>query len=150
MTLKPNYLRAVAITYLWIGAFSVVAFAFNRARAEPVALDQLVGFVILGGTFMAVAVCVMFVPRELRYDSDGFACRMIIQGKHSFGWDKLEAYGSGHNVFLLKFKGHQALQISSFGFRTNEWKEFKAHLKRDFPNKKCWIWLGPKPLMRNR
>ena len=150
MTLKPNYLRAVVVTYLWIGSFSLIGFAINRARGLPDDFDALTRFVMMGGAFMSVGASVMFVPRELTYDADGFSCRMIVQGSHDYTWDQLEAYGSGNAVLLLKFEGRQALQVSSFGFRRNEWKEFRTFLKQTFPKRRCWIWLGPIPLMRKR
>jgi hypothetical protein len=150
MTLKPSYLRAVAATYFWIGALYLAALVIKQVYAFPLESNEWITFVVFGGALMAAGVCVMFVPRELTYDAQGFSCRMIVQGSHAFSWDKLEAYGSGKNVFLLKYQGHQAIQISGFGFRAQDWKQFKAFLKQTYPKKKCWIWLGPKPLMWKR
>ena len=150
MILRPNYLRAAVTTYIWIGAFAAFIFVVNRMRGTPMQTDDLLSIVAIGGTFMAAAISVMFVPRELRYDSEGFSCRMMIQGSRTFSWEKLEAYGRGNNVFLLKFEGHQAIQISGFGFRRSEWKNFKDYIKTAFPEKKCWVWLGPKPLIRKK
>jgi hypothetical protein len=90
------------------------------------------------------------VPREIRYDEEGFLCRMILQESHSRQWDELEAYGDAPTVFLLKFEGRQAIQISSVAFRRDDWSQFKEFLSRTFPDKRCRRWAGPIPLMPKR
>ena len=150
MTLRPNYLRAIGVTYFFVAVFAAVVFAGARLQGLSENLGPLIGLVLLGGTFLTIGVCVMFVPRELRYDAKGFSCRMIVQGTRAFGWDQLVAYGRGNNVFLLKFEGCPALQISGYGFASKDWKEFKEFLGRSFPEKKCSIWIGPMPVIRKR
>ena len=141
MTLKPNYLRAVALTYLWICACTASAMLINYAIYRPVGFSDWPSLLLIGGICMAVVVCVMFVPRELRYDSQGFACRMLVQGAVELPWEKLESYGAGHNVFVLKFEGRQGLQISGLGFRRSEWKAFQNFLKTTFPERKRRFWF---------
>lgn len=150
ITLRPNYPRAALTTYMWAAVFAAFVSGVGHEKGAPLSLQPFLSIFVLGGTFMAIGVCVMFVPRELSYGSDGFSCRMLIQGTHSFAWDKLVAYGSGHNVFLLKFEGRQALQISSYGFKKTEWNEFLSLLKSTFPEKKCSFWLGPIPMIRKK
>lgn len=150
IVLRTDYLRAAGITYVWVAIFAAFATGIGHEKGAPLSLETFMGILLWGGTFMALAVCIMFVPRELSYDSEGFSCRMLLQGTHSYAWEKLDAYGSGNNVFLLKFEGKQALQICSYGFKKAEWNELLLLLKSTFPEKKCSVWIGPIPLRRKK
>lgn len=148
MTLKPDYLRAAIRTYLALGVFAAIVLAGGFLQSALTAAFQLAGIVAGVGTFFAVCVGVMFVPRELRYDERTFYCRMILQGTVGATWDELEAYGRGRGVFLMQFKGMpQAIQVSGYGFPAKEWRKFVDFLGTTFPDKKCTRWLGPIPIL---
>jgi hypothetical protein len=147
MLLKPNYFRAIGITYVWVFAFAVLSALLNFFRGDPIGLNTLVSFLVIGGAFMSACVCVMFTPRELFYDEQGFAIKTIIQGSATYTWNQLQAYSYwGKGTFLLKFESRQSFQIVPSAFTRIEWQSFITFLRTEFPKKRTVLWFGPIPI----
>jgi Zn-dependent protease with chaperone function len=150
MTLKTNYLRAIVATYASVAIFAGFVAFIGWWKTRQVGLELFADILAIGGTFMSIGVCFMFVPQKISYDADGFSCKMALRKTRVFAWHQLVAYGNAYNVFLLKFEGEPTLQISNYGFRRKDWKEFVGLLASTFPEKKCSFWIGTVPMLRRR
>ena len=154
MTLKPNYLRGFAMTVLWVwGLILIFSVGIPSLQGRHVDWSGVVASAVIGGAFLGVAVCVMFTPREIKWDDDGISLRVVFPKSGNYTWRQLEAYstwGSRFSTILLKFEGMQSYQIVPACFRAEEWKAFQSLLRTRHPEKKIWIWLGPIPVRFGR
>jgi hypothetical protein len=154
MTLKPNYLRGFLVTVFWIsGLILVFQGAIPSLQGKPVAWEEVLQVAALGGLFMGVGACVMFTPREIKWDEEEISLRVIFPKSGEYTWDQLEAYstwGGRFSTFLIKFEGMQSYQIVPVCFRAADWKAFQTFLRTRYPRKKTWVWFGPMPVRFGR
>ena len=150
MTLKPNYFRGLAMTMLWVwGAILILSGAIPYFQGHHVDWANVFAPAIIGGPFLGLGVCVMFTPREIRWNEEGISLRVFFPKSGDYTWRQLEAYstwGGRYSTFLLKLEGVQSYQIVPVCFRPEEWKVFQSFLRARFPEKKIWVWLGPIPV----
>ena len=150
MTLKPNYLRGFVVTALWIFALiTVFSGVIPSLRGKPVRWEEIFQIATMGAAFLGVSVCVMFTPREIKWDDGGISLRVIFPKSGEYTWRQLEAYstwGGRFATFLLKLEGMQSYQIVPVCFRADDWRAFQSYLRSRFPEKKTSIWFGPIPV----
>jgi hypothetical protein len=94
-------------------------------------------------------VCAMFVPRQIQWSGAEFQIQTRFGRVHTLPWDRLYAYGSGNNVFVIQFRDVGAFQIFAGAFKRDEWLRFRSFLTVRFPQKKALMWVGPYAIRRN-
>jgi hypothetical protein len=149
-TLTPSLARAfvrVFLTLLLLITIVAIIERYDTGRWwNP---DYFVSFAIplvVG----PIAVCLMFVPRRIRWSATEFQIQPKFGSVQTLPWTLLYAYGPAYNVFLLQFTGVNTFQIFAGAFRRDEWRAFRSFLKTNHADKKAHIWLGPKAIRWNR
>lgn len=144
--LKPSFARAFTKVLLVTLLFTVLAGVQDRYRrghwwsigySESLAIPLLL---------TPAFVCVGFVPKRIEYSDAEFYLERWIGGGFTLQWKDLYSYGTGHNVFLLRFEGVNTIQIYAGAFEKREWKTFLAFLNENYPDRKASFWFGPKPI----
>jgi hypothetical protein len=147
MNLKPNYLRAFLKIYTWVFVLiAVISGLIPWLKGQRGGMGDILGLAAVGGVFMGLVVTIMFTPRELILDEKIFHIKTLFPRSGDFEWTRLEAWSPyGRGVFLVKFEGKQAFQISPAGFRSKDWKAFQTFFQTRFPDKKTMVWIGSMP-----
>ncbi len=140
MTLKPNYVRgflaAWGFFFLIVLALSSASWFLARGHGD---WPETLATAVHGGAFLGFGVCVMFTPREIKWDNDRIRLRVIFPKSGDYNWQQLQAYspwGGRFSTFLLKFEGMQSYQIVPVCFRIEDWKAFQSFLRTQFPRKR--------------
>ncbi len=97
-----------------------------------------------------VVVCLMFVPRSIRWSAEEFEIERRFRSVKRLRWSQLHAFGELGDLWLLQFSGAGTFQIMGGAFRREEWQEMVAYLKASHPEKKAWLWVGPHGIRRRR
>jgi hypothetical protein len=95
---------------------------------------------------MPTFVCIGFVPKRIEYSDDEFYLERRLWSGFTLPWSDLYSYGTGNNVFLLRFENVSTIQIYAGAFDRKEWKAFVAFLNENYPDKKASFWFGPRPI----
>ncbi len=90
-----------------------------------------------------LATWFMFVPSELEFSSSELTVRSRMGRYQVLRWDDLRYYGRGNNVFMIEFEGMEAVQIFSFAYPRDEWRQLTSFLEIRYPHNKASLWLGP-------
>jgi hypothetical protein len=148
MTLKPNYLLAFIKTFLLFSIFIACAcIVVPYFQGKETRVGNSLALAAFGGAIFGTFVAFVFTPREITWNDETIKIRAIFPGSGEFEWRQLEAWSPyGRGTFLIKFEDTQAFQIAPAGFRSKDWKVFRALLQQRFPEKKTLFWLGVTPV----
>ncbi|XHR29088.1 MAG: hypothetical protein ACFUZC_00700 [Chthoniobacteraceae bacterium] len=146
--LQPSFSRAFVRILAEIMLACAVGAVWERYRLGYWwSVDYMASLLILLLVF-PVIVCVMFVPRRFDWCETELKIQLFLRREKVVPWNRLYAYGTGNNVFLLQFEGLSTFQIYAGAFKSAEWKEFRAYLTATYPRKKARFWLGPKAIRK--
>ena len=149
-TLTPNLARAFLRVFLLILFVSAIVAVFERYDNGQWWSADYFASLVIPLLLMPICVCLMFVPRRIRWSATEFEIQLRFGRIQTLPWTQLYAYGSGYNVFLLQFTGVSTFQIFAGAFRRDEWLAFRSFLTTNHPGKKPSFWLGPKAIRWNR
>jgi hypothetical protein len=147
-TLLPNLTRAFVGVFFVCLPFISLAAIFDRYRlGHWWGLDYIIS---LGIPLLVLpsAVCLMFVPRRIRWSTAEFEIQPRFGRTRTLPWAQLYAYGTGNNVFLLRFTDVPTFQIFAAAFDRNQWRSFRDFLATKHLDKRASFWLGPKAIRK--
>ena len=145
MTLRSNYVRVALKTLsLFLFVLTIAAFEEHARTGHWWSKGYFESFAI-PCIVMIVFVCVVFVPSRLTLTNEDLSIDRLILPDVVIPLEELESYLDPPSTFMLQVRGQSsAYQISGLGFRRQEWRSFKAELKRRFPDRRARFFIGPR------
>lgn len=147
-TLTPNLSRTFVRVFLFLFLVIAVASVWQRFHDGHWWSANYFASLAIPLLLMPTFVCLMFVPRRIQWSATKFQIQPRFRRAQTLPWTQLYAYGSGNNVFLLKFTGDSTFQIFAGAFPREEWRAFQSFLTINHPDKKARFWLGPNPIRK--
>ena len=147
-TLLPNLTQAflrIFCVLLALIAFGAIA---DRYRLGHWWTADYFASLIIPLLLMPTAVCLMFVPRRIRWSPTEFEVQPRFGRAQVLPWTQLYAFGNGNNVFLIQFRDVPTFQIFAGAFDREQWRVFRAFLTTNHPDKKPSFWVGPKAIRK--
>ncbi len=141
MTLKPSRARAFGKTFLFSFIAALVMMAVIRF-SEGKGLDPwgMLSLGILAGSVLGLCTAIGQTPGEISWNDESISIRSIIPGSGEYRWDELVSYRPqafhGFGLFVLKFRGTMAYQISALGFDKEGWGQLQEFLGKNHPAKR--------------
>jgi hypothetical protein len=147
-TLAPSLLRAFIRVFLLILAVTTFGAVYQRYSSGVWWSPDYFVSLIIPLLFVPTCVCLMFVPRWIRWSKSEFHIQPRFGAPRCLSWATLYAFGNCNNVFLLQFTGVATFQILAGAFDPVQWKAFRAFIDTNHSEKKALLWLGPKAIRR--
>lgn len=144
--LKSSLIRAFTKVLLITLLVSVVGGVVDRYRRGHWWSVGYIESLTIPLWLMPTFVCIGFVPKRIEYSETEFYLERWIGSGYTLQWRDLDSYGTGNNVFLLRFDNVNTIQIYAGAFKRMEWKAFLAFLNENYPDRKASFWFGPRPI----
>ncbi len=145
--IKPSFWRCTAAVVVGFVLLYVVMFAWHALRdTGPGGVGHAASAAatwLLALPLFVLAAWFMFVPSELAFSSEELVVRSRMGRYQVLRWDDLRYYGRGNNVFMIEFEGMEAVQIFSYAYPRDQWRQLTSFLEIRYPHNKASLWIGP-------
>jgi hypothetical protein len=140
--LHPSFFRAGGIVLAMVLTLTAGTYFWEGYHGHHWWGREYIVSLLIPFAIAPLAVCAMFVPTRLEFSDTHFTVQLPLRQLYTIEWDDLECYGSGNNVFMIRFSGVGTFQIFQQAFRRDEWRMLKDFLSTTFPDRKASGYFG--------